>query len=232
MIVFQEGTPKEFFYEKEREGEGRNTKNEKILELLKEKLSISLSCPPSLSTFEILQRDVVVIVISIDAPPSPSTTLLNFQNSAGVSRTMARRNASAASADHEESGGPPLLLLLPRARSNQTVTYFPYGISFKNSEELTRAGEMGEMKQMRRWEDERGHGGSKGQRKGRKWKRQAGREKTRRQFRIPRERSRVRVRFARIFIAGVLVSVLWLSVVTAARNACAHARTLAQPNVQ
>lgn len=36
--------------------------------------------------------------------------------------------------------------------SNQTVTYFPYGISFKNSKELTRAGKIGEnpgMKQMR-----------------------------------------------------------------------------------
>jgi len=40
----------------------------------------------------------------------------------------------------------------------------------------------------------------------------------------------VRVRLARVFIAGVLlVSVPWLSVVTAARSACAHARTLVQP---
>lgn len=104
-----------------------HTGDKKIRNLVNEKLSIPPKLPWRL--FKILQRDAVVISIDIPSSPflplSPSlflphenTTLLNFQNSARVSRTMARRNASAVSAGHEESLLPPPAPLVPTKLSH------------------------------------------------------------------------------------------------------------------
>lgn len=143
--------------------------DKKIRNLVNEKLSIPPKLPWRL--FKILQRDAVVI--SIDIPSSPFLPL-PFSLSAAREYNSIKLSKLCAGVAHNGAKKRVGCVSRPRriasptthaTRSDQTVTYFPYGISFKNSKELSRESKIGgdpelgkdESEREGTWEEENGN---------------------------------------------------------------------------